>query len=190
GIYLKKPGPPPSRGRRGILERHHDRAGDERGVVDADFLAQPKSRVGPYQGIQIAPGAEHTRVLVGQGLEHHEVRPRGDASALLLPSDLRDAVAPGARRVDVELLRGVGAVPKHAEALTGHQAERQALVVVLLRDDAVEARLDEELRPALNRAAVNGLAVFGVEVLELLAEAHSPTYRNETRDRPRFSARA
>jgi hypothetical protein len=46
--------------------------------------------------------------------------------------------------------------------------------VVFLRDDTVKARLDEELRPALEVAAVDDLAVFGVEVFDLAAQAHSP----------------
>jgi hypothetical protein len=59
---------------------------------------------------------------------------------------------------------------QHAKALAQHEAERQALVVVFLRDDAVEARLDEEPGPALERAAVDDLAVLGVEILQLVAQ--------------------
>src|SRR5205814_4523338 len=58
----------------------------------------------------------------------------------------------------------------HAEALAAHEAQRQALVVVLLRHDAVEARLDEEFGPALERTAVDHLGVLGVEVLDLFAQ--------------------
>jgi hypothetical protein len=64
----------------------------------------------------------------------------------------------------------MGAILQHAEALAQHEAERQALVVVLLRDDAVEARLGEEAGPAIERAAVDDLAVLGVEILELVAQ--------------------
>jgi hypothetical protein len=44
--------------------------------------------------------------------------------------------------------------------------------VVLLRDDAIKARLDEELGPALQRAAIDDLGVLRLELFDFVPQAH------------------
>jgi hypothetical protein len=61
-------------------------------------------------------------------------------------------------------------VEEGGAALAEHEGEREPGVEVLARDDLVEALRAEELRPALERVAVETLRVVGVEVFDFLAK--------------------
>ena len=75
-----------------------------------------------------------------------------------------------ARREHFGMRNRVGAILQHAHALAGHQRQRQIIVGIVARNQAIDAVIGEEIRPTFDVTAVQNIGVFVVELLNYEAQ--------------------
>src|SRR5262249_6851931 len=98
--------------------------------------------------VEVPSDVEHARQSVDECFEHRIIGLDSDAvGALSSRPDATDHVTQIARFVHHSVAYRDDAVLEHALTLAAHDGQRQTAVVVLPRNDLVEALLSEELRP-------------------------------------------
>ena len=112
-----------------------------------------------------ASAQEQLARLVLHGLEHREAR--GQTQPVRLDRAQADAAgdpARDSRREQRRLAQRHDAIHQHVAALAVDQRDRKTLFDILARDHLVDARLGEQLRPALQRAIVERIVVGAIQI--------------------------
>src|SRR4029453_4871750 len=118
------------------LQRIDKRIRHQQRVVHAVFLGKFELPCLAYDAIEIAPHVEHARQIIDERLEDRIVGLNRDPlRALTRHPDGTDDVTHVAWFIHHGVAYGYDAIPEHALALTAHDGQWQAAVVVLARND-------------------------------------------------------
>src|SRR5687768_7993382 len=171
---------------RAISKRNHEQRVETARVRDYRAALEPRGFAVAHDLVDIAAGAEHAHLAVMHG-PHHDIARLGAVDAVRGVEYLgrTDDVAIDMRLVHVHFAHRAHPVLEHAAVVAEPDADRPPELVLVTRDDLIDAILGEELRPALELVVIDGMHVLHHEPRDGIAHRsrhrHVPGLRSRVR---------